>query len=291
MILIVENGRLGNQLFQYCGLKISFPQERLVLIGFSQFEQAIEKKDLNQTLVLSLRDQNLLRGCLLHFLRLLCRIRAVTQLVESNTPEKYSFRLRRGLLPWPRIILNANFQHASLTKRIAPHALSLKKALLDRGLEALKLLSVNFPGNIPVFVHIRRGDYTAWPSVSEPAVLPLEWYLEIMEDFRAKAESPVFIVLTDDKPYARDVFKGATDVTISASDELVDLATMANCAHGIISASSFSWWGAYFARQAAINSANIHIPVFKGPSPWMRQTASHIPPTPIVSWIDYVPRP
>jgi hypothetical protein len=98
------------------------------------------------------------------------------------------------------------------------------------------------------FVHIRRGDYLFWPSRDFPAAIEVGWYLVQMEYFRYKYPQIQFIVFTDDKEYSFKLFADAKDVIISFEDEIVDFVIMAKCNHGILSASTFSWWTAYMAK-------------------------------------------
>lgn len=65
----------------------------------------------------------------------------------------------------------------------------------------------------------------------------------------ARFESSVFIALTDDPPYAEDFVGKRADVVVSKENVGVDLAIMSLCDGGILSASSLSWWGAYFAND------------------------------------------
>ena len=46
MIILFENGRTGNQLFQYIGLKKYFPRDKLVFIGFKELFQFFDKIDV-----------------------------------------------------------------------------------------------------------------------------------------------------------------------------------------------------------------------------------------------------
>jgi hypothetical protein len=290
MILVVENGRLGNQLFQYFGLRTAFPKEQLVLLGFGRFEQVVNRSNLKKTVILSFEKHRIIRFAVVKALNMLCKSRVLTQIIEHNTPANYSLEIKRGFAPCVRVIITADFQHSSVARRIHIGDISLSRQLLEQGYQALASLTGEFSERTPVFLHIRRGDYTWWPPSSSPAVLPIKWYLSAIEYFRETVDSPVFIVLTDDKPYAYDVFTETKDIVISQSDELIDLSIMANCHHGILSSSSFSWWGAYFARQRMQNSS-MKTCLFLGPKPWIRESDSYIPPTPIVDWIDYLPRP
>ena len=99
-----------------------------------------------------------------------------------------------------------------------------------------------------IFVHIRRGDYLRWPSAEAPAALPCSWYLHAIELMQSKFPNSVFIFLSDDVMYLEDIFGSLPCFYISHNTPQVDLAIMSICNSGILSASSFAWWGAYYSR-------------------------------------------
>ena len=45
MILFYENGKLGNQLFQYCGIKKYFPNHRIIFFGLDNLRKTFDKVD------------------------------------------------------------------------------------------------------------------------------------------------------------------------------------------------------------------------------------------------------
>jgi hypothetical protein len=100
-----------------------------------------------------------------------------------------------------------------------------------------------------VFVHVRRGDYLAWPSREFPAVLILDWYLSAMRQMRAMVKNLSFIIASDDHYYTADCFSDISDVAVSRCGRFTDLALMSKCSHGILSTSSFAWWGALLSRS------------------------------------------
>ena len=55
--------------------------------------------------------------------------------------------------------------------------------------------------------------------------------------------------MRDDSYYLHDVFKESKNLIISKNSYEVYLIIMSYCLHGILSASSFAWWGAFYARS------------------------------------------
>ena len=54
--------------------------------------------------------------------------------------------------------------------------------------------------------------------------------------------------MSDDQYYVKDFFKESDKILISLNEPEIDLSIMSFCSSGIMSASSFAWWGAYYAK-------------------------------------------
>jgi hypothetical protein len=107
-----------------------------------------------------------------------------------------------------------------------------------------------------------------------------------MDMIRKRVGQCKFIVLTDDPYYAHDIFGGMPDVEISRNAETVDLALMSMCDHGVVSASSFAWWGAFLAR---LRTGRPQEQIFFGPRHWAGfRSGSWHPEGFECDWIEYV---
>jgi hypothetical protein len=119
-----------------------------------------------------------------------------------------------------------------------------------------------------VFLHVRRGDYLANESFE---VCSLAYYQKAISYLKRHVQHPRFFVFSDDPEWAGshlavdDCFTLATTLELSSDDsmgrEYEDLWLMGLCRHGIVSNSSFSWWGAW------LNAAKERIVV--APSVWL----------------------
>lgn len=279
-IFFLENGRLGNQLFQFHGLRKYYPDELIFFIGFSSLEKLSSYKDvifLNNKIYSNILIKFIFRELLL----LLVKLKIVSSLIEQST--EFSYRLIKIVGIFDRIIVihNAFFQH----KDAQP---SLLSNIPDINLK----FSNNYNNFIAkhslqkkqiAFVHIRRGDYLFWPSSDFPAAIEVGWYLDQMEYLRSRYPEIHFIVFTDDKNYAKKKFLNAKNITISFEDEITDFAIMANCNHGILSASTFSWWSAYMAKISNPTGE------FLAPKYWIGYNKKEwYPPWIETSWLRYV---
>ena len=98
-------------------------------------------------------------------------------------------------------------------------------------------------------MHVRRGDYLLWPNKKFPAVLDFSWYKSSMSYLKKKIKKPIFILMSDDLHYIRDIFKESKSLIISKNIAEIDLSIMSLCSHGIMSPSSFAWWGSFFIKN------------------------------------------
>lgn len=99
------------------------------------------------------------------------------------------------------------------------------------------------------FVHVRRGDYLRWPSVSEPAALPDSWFFDAMKDMEKEIPSVRFLIVSDDPAHCEQVFGQKENCRVMTLDETATFHLMSTCDAGILSPSTFSFWGALLASQ------------------------------------------
>lgn len=136
-------------------------------------------------------------------------------------------------------------------------------AFASRYIEAVRARS----GGAPlVAVHVRRGDYLE--KGGRLRILSADWYRGAMDMFAQSG--PVFLIFSDDPGWCAENFGGSPDpdsllrplsvIHVATPDHWHDLAAMTQCDHFIISASSFSWWGAWLAQGAK--------KIVVAPKPW-----------------------
>jgi len=246
VIVFFEDGRLGNQLFQYAALKELYPNQRLLFFGFGALKQAIESVDA--IIIEKEKLPRFLMAVLKRLFSTLAKIRIIGTIQESRENSTYVFKKFRGVFFNIYVLKQSYFQHQDMLERINP-SLRLNEDIFRTASDWLGEKASESSDKNFVFVHIRRGDYLTWPSHEYPAVLERQWYSRAMDRMRAKVKNPIFLLLTDDPYYAKDCFGGQQDILISENDQLVDLALMSLCKHGILSASSFAWWGAWFSKK------------------------------------------
>lgn len=110
--------------------------------------------------------------------------------------------------------------------------------------------------NSSVSIHVRRGDYLAFPQYMN--ICGLDYYRRAIE--RAKiivGESPRFAIFSNDIGWCREnilpLCGENSEVTFvdwnKGSESHKDMRLMSVCRVNIIANSSFSWWGAYLNQR------------------------------------------
>lgn len=284
MILSFEQGRLGNQLFQYVGIRKYFSDHTLVLFGYDDLVDVIESIDA----VVLKRDQLarwLSFGALRRVFALMAKIRLVGTVQEHYGSSTYSILSRRGLIPGVYLLKDSFFQHRETIDEL-PQNVQVKPDLLGKAKKWLSEHSIDGKKRSLVSVHIRRGDYLRWPSADFPAVLDLEWYRRAMDRIGEQVQYPLFLLFSDDPYYVRDIFREDPQAVISDNDVGVDLALMSLCEHGVLSASSLAWWGAWLSRS---NHGNDERGVYIAPNNWAGHRRKQWYPLGFkVDWITYM---
>ena len=107
-----------------------------------------------------------------------------------------------------------------------------------------------------VFLHVRRGDLVADPVTSRlHGSCSLAYYQDAVSHVARSVDRPHFFVFSDEPEWVRENIGLPFPMTIvdhnrvgnsrSPGSEHEDLWLMTLCRHGILSNSSFSWWGAW----------------------------------------------
>lgn len=284
MIIFVEHGRIGNQLFQYIGLKMKAPHQMLVIIGCSELQRLfvnIEALFIDDEVILGRRRYSLLR----RIISFLADARILGTITEDTNSTLYKTVLHRGLLQGIYVTREVYFQHKDMIDAIK-WLPKFRPEILQQANYWWESKGLDIANTSPIFVHIRRGDYLKWPSREYPAALDLSWYRRAMREMQNMIKNPVFILMSDDLCYLRDNFYESENIIISNNASGVDMAIMSFCVAGIMSASTFAWWGGFLAKN---NKQNEAPKIFIAPKYWAGHRSKQWYPKHFVSsWITYV---
>ena len=257
-----SNGRLGNQMFQYAGLRGIAANRNFEWLSprpdnygdsnyglFDCFEMSsVEEENFGQ-----LNGQNIATGQF-HF----------SQEFFDNCPDN--------------INLHDYFQTEKYFKNIKDvirNDFTFKKEIVKSCLEILDELVD------PIFIHIRRGDYVNQPD-NHP-VCSTSYYENSLNHFK---DTSSVLIFSDDPEWCKSqelfsddrflisefnlTYNQTSDTNDGRVKSLIpyyDLCLMSMCQGGIIANSSMSWWGAWLIE-------NPTQPIV-APNPWFGKNYSH----------------
>jgi len=249
MIIMFENGRLGNQLFQYCVLRKFGADKHLFLLGMKSLKSTfVGINCAGETRWGKLVERGLIRLGPRWLDALSRKFGVIGWISEDRTDKSTKIQVQKGLVSSVYYATESYWQCEGLVEDSVAEGIQLRPEIQTQASNVMMRLSCD--KRKIFFVHVRRGDYASWPTKEAPGILPLKWYLKQMDVIRARFDAPVFVVVSDDRYYAEEMFGSYSDVHVCHENEKVDFATMSMCyGGGILSASSFAWWAAYFSRQ------------------------------------------
>lgn len=255
-----SNGRLGNQMFQYAGLR--------GIAANRGFDWVIPAPD-------SYGDSNYgLFDCF--------EMSSVAEenygIINSQSISTGQFHFSQEFFDHcpDKVNLHDYFQSEKYFDNVSDTIrkdFTFNKNILEPCLEILSDL------NDPIFIHIRRGDYLNQPD-NHP-VCPAPYYKESLKKFND--QSPV-LVFSDDLDWCREQFTedrfmiptenpiynhtaDTNDGRLRSFIPYYDLCMMSLCGGGIIANSSMSWWGAWLIE-------NPTQPII-APNPWFGKNYAH----------------
>ena len=234
MIFFFQQGRLGNQLFQYAYLRKCFPSKIIIMLGCSQLKKFVIN-DKKIIFVPMTKPESFLNQFFKLIIIILSKIKLI-RFIKEKTDKKLIIANKSSSFH-----IQGFFQYGNLIKANSSKIVfnSVKKFLYSSLIEN---------PHKSCFVHIRRADYLIWPSLSNPAVLDDNYYIKsiyfMIEKFRIKN----FYIISDDIKYCKLFLKNIPNVRFVSQNVTDDLLLMGSIKFGILSSSSLSWWGSYLSN-------------------------------------------
>lgn len=244
IVFWLPQGRIGNLIFQYQAAISLFGERSTVISLESEFSNAFEKAQFVKIIPLPkvLRPRatkywaNVLRWCAKK--KIFGLAEAKREFLGNDTIETAEITRKSGYFSncW---VFEGYFQN----DHYATPTPKLKQGLIDKA----EIILCRIPKEKRVAVHIRLGDYAQWTVLGKPGVsLPRQFYKFAMAQIAKKIDNPVFVIFSDDKEAARNFIGGEYETfDFNGGSPIIDLAGISICSHAIISASTFSWWGAF----------------------------------------------
>jgi len=97
------------------------------------------------------------------------------------------------------------------------------------------------------FLHFRKGDYSSFDVEGFNPVLPAEYFRDAITALRKDFPDLHIVVLSDDIEASKEFLRGEPNMTFFPFGGLSSFGAMVLARHGILSASTFSWWGSRLA--------------------------------------------
>lgn len=238
----VNQGRLGNLLFQYAALlENTSPDDRI----YSFDNEVFDLLDVDR-----------------RFRRLPTRgwtARRIGFRAEKLVRAAERLKVIGSLVAEP-IILNGGFQDESdrMVKSFGffrqtfavrgffqwAHlgGLRVRERLLASARQTLRSAAGNAQ---TAAIHLRFTDYAEWKVLGVAgALLPPGWYLSRIAELRRRVPGVRFVIVSDDIAAARAMKLGDDTIYLGGHSVVEDFAAIAVCDHAVISPSTFAWWAA-----------------------------------------------
>jgi len=234
LILVVGSGRLGNQLFQLANIYrlTKKPTEIVFSLGLGAALTVTKKnrKIYNTDNPIIYRIFDVVVRRLIEFL---VRIEVVEHINDSITERRSRFTLLTYVTGY--------FQ----AERYVPEGFYTNIRDRKAKVEAEDLIIEYAENRIPIFIHVRRDDYP------ESWCLPSTYYIKAISLLEREIglESVQIFILGVGNLENMEVFERLPHKTFSRLRPLADLFLMSLCSGGIISNSSFAWWGGCLCKR------------------------------------------
>lgn len=254
MIIFFADGRLGNQLFQYSFLEsVRNPGELMITAGMELIQKYFRvmpffniRKDNRWSRFFAYEILNRIMYWLAK-VRIITSITVDTEKVQGVERERATYTIKPGLIEGVKYVGLGYFQSEIFFDSQKISHIKLKETYLK---QAQKYLSSIKLKGIPVFVHYRRGDYKNFEISGEKTDIPISYYHRAISKMSRHYAKAYYIILSDDRGEAKSIFANLERCVFSPYDDPgVDFAIMTLCQGGILSPSSFSWWGSYMMEN------------------------------------------
>ena len=243
MIIIIENGQFGNQLFQfnYC-LKIAKSNEKIIFIGFDNLSKFI-KKNKN---FLFFTKKNLIIKILIKFLiqliNFINKIKIAKTIIQSYKTQNISSQ--NGLCNFLTFV-EGHFENEKFVYKDFENYIKISP-IENKAKKFLKKIKIKNNKKI-FFVQIRLKAAIYGIDRNYPSVVPLSWFFKC-KNILKKYKNSLFIFLSDDLSFLKENLN-AGEIYIKNPDPFFSFYLIKNCDGGILSPSSFAWWGAYLSKK------------------------------------------
>jgi hypothetical protein len=258
VIIFISEGRLGNQLFQYCFLdKHKKENEKVVVFGFDQLMDVFQIDEIANISIKNKLIKYFVLNPLKNILNYLGRKKIISytyaqreKLSEKLYSESGNYVFSKGLISNIHFIGLVFSQTEKNIQKDTIYKLKFKEKYLNK---AQKILSTINENHTKIFVHIRLSDYREYFVGGKSTLIPFDFIKRQIEYIKQIIEDPCFVFLSDEPNLIEEEFKYLNNKILSFDNHYgTDLAMMSLCDGAILSPSSFGWWGSYLMQNKKI---------------------------------------
>ncbi len=247
MIVVILQGGLGNQMFQYAaGRQLAKLRNTKLMLDLSWYEKAKQDDGVGKR-VYELAPMAIEENIYKLTLANRAIFKATRRTPYNDESQPYIFHKEVLKLP-KNSRLFGYFQNGRYFKDIRELLLkefTLKKPATGKNKELLAAITKN---DNTVSAHIRRGDYaTSAVHGTFHGLKGPEYYKKAAELIKKTVAKPTFYVFSDDPEWCKKNIKLGGPTTYVDHNKYggEDMRLMRACRHNIVANSSFSWWGAW----------------------------------------------
>lgn len=250
--ICIAYGRMGNQLFLASFLdSILEDGDRVLSLGMGEFMDGFDWPGIDARDNSELKFRKRFKRPIFLLGRLAGRLRLVDIIRQRLRPfetvngsfEMYDddYSWTKGLFSRFVFLDRCYFQ----TPQNAPPRFKLKEKYLQKARAFLETL----PDRPTAFIHMRRGDYRDFSQFGQSPLLPTNYFRRGAEEIAAKHPDVQFILLSDSIDEARSALSAENLHVFAGDNPYEDFGMMTLCDGGVMSNSTFSWWGSFFCRR------------------------------------------
>jgi len=248
IVLFPSGGRTGNQLFQLAYVtNLARPGEYIVTRGFGKTRSFLYGAWKRKWIDIDSRFLGWLIEVAIEPLcwQLLIKTDLVTSVLELSDK---TMKIRKGKLSRLTII-KGYFETECFISETTRERFRLKKKYVDAARSVREHVGEDRP---LLFVHIRKSDIGINWINGKNVELPESYYRNAFEYLRRLFDKPFFIIVGDSPGYAEILFRDVQEKYVSHLTPPEDLALMSLCSGGVLSNSTFAWWGAFMGKPGGL---------------------------------------
>jgi hypothetical protein len=241
MILVVINGGIGSQLFQYAAAyQLSKQSGSKILIDNCFFNTKHSQNIFMLNKILNIKEHIIINNIWAsRFLRIIFKLIDLITFRKFNY-QRIDIKNPHEFIPFPKAknyFINGN-----------PINLSYVDKFMDEFLLKLEDKKKNNNEKIKIGIHVRRGDFVGGLVDVCNKNFFQEAIIEMKKKIKLNQSNVQFLIFCQEYEWPKkNIFLNRFEVKYIIGDHLSsadDFKKMCNCDHLIISNSSYSWWAA-----------------------------------------------